>query len=101
MSEQLLKNLIVITALTLSYPVSAKTFTIDNAISAFETTKKAIESSNIELDSIYKNKNSTTTSIPEGKGQPPFNKFYSSKKEIAKHLNKNLSHQGNGKRVNR
>ncbi|MEH0791616.1 endonuclease [Vibrio parahaemolyticus] len=89
MSEKLLKNLIVITALTLSYPVSAKIFTIDNAISAFETTKKAIESSNIELSSIYKNKNSTTTSIPEGKGKPPFNKFYSSKKEIAKHLHKN------------
>ncbi|ELP5899933.1 endonuclease [Vibrio vulnificus] len=89
MSEKLFKTLTAIAALALSNPVSAKIFTLDNAISAFEATKKAVESSGTEFNSTPKNTNIKTISIPDGKGLPPFNEFYSSKKEIAKHLYKN------------
>lgn len=86
MSSKMFKKIIVIASLSLSNPVSAKFFTIDHAIDA---TKKTIEVSGVDLSSIYQTKNFPAITSMEGKGHPPFDKFYSSKKEIAKHLHKN------------
>ncbi|MCY9861275.1 endonuclease [Vibrio coralliirubri] len=75
-----------------SQPAMAKGFDLNDAIGLFDDTKKLIEAANIDLSFLQEEKaspdNPTETSDPKYTAKPPFHKFYSAKKEIAKHLHK-------------